>query len=199
MGQSDGPTCTDSGSRSLSRPRGHGPDTEGMTSREISTWLAAEEGPAFAQARDGHGSEAGMAASERNALRWVHSCGRIATMDFWQKLDALVDRSSVIVDRPKGSAHPHYPSLVYPLDYGFLEGTRSADGEGIDVWIGSLDGRAVTGILCTVNLGKRESEIKILLGCTEEEGAQALAVYPKSGLLVSRSEGMGRVAAEDRT
>ena len=39
-------------------------------------------------------------------------------MDFWDALDDLVDSSSVIVDRPKGSGHPRYSGFVYGLDYG---------------------------------------------------------------------------------
>lgn len=122
-------------------------------------------------------------------------------MEFWHKLDALVGRSAVVVDRPQGSAHPGYSSLVYPLDYGYLEGTRSADGGGIDVWCGSLGQRVVTGILCTVDLGKGDVEIKILLDCTEHEAAQALAVHnlgDQSGLLLLRSNSLGPIDAVHR-
>ena len=44
------------------------------------------------------------------------------------------------------------------------------DGAGIDVWVGSGDKR-VDGIICTVDLMKKDAEIKILIGCTEEEKA----------------------------
>lgn len=57
--------------------------------------------------------------------------------DFWTALDALVAQSRVVIDRPRGSAHPRYPHVVYPLDYGYLDGTSSMDGAGIDVWRGS--------------------------------------------------------------
>lgn len=57
---------------------------------------------------------------------------------FWAALDELVATSTVRIDRPKGTAHPRYPSFIYPLDYGYLEGTQAADGGGIDVWVGSL-------------------------------------------------------------
>ena len=134
-------------------------------------------------------------------LRCDQSCGRIAAMEFWQRLDTLANRCAVIVDRPKGSAHPGYPSLVYPLDYGYLEGTRSADGGGIDMWVGSLGQRVVTGILCTVDLRKGDAEIKILLDCTEDEAAQALAAHSRgeqSGLLILRSRGPAFEGAADQ-
>ena len=89
--------------------------------------------------------------------------------DFWVALDALVASGKIIIDRPKGSAHPKFPSLIYEVDYGYIENTSSMDGEGIDVWRGSLPTDEVCAIVCTVDLLKRDSEIKLLVGCTEEE------------------------------
>ena len=42
------------------------------------------------------------------------------------------------------------------------------DGAGIDVWVGSSE-KKCDAIICTVDLLKKDSEIKILIGCTEEE------------------------------
>jgi len=89
-------------------------------------------------------------------------------MDFWQALDLLVAEHDLVIDRPRGTAHPRYPDCIYPLDYGYLRGTSSSDGGGIDVWRGSSDA-GVVAIMVTVDMLKRDSEIKILLGCTEEE------------------------------
>jgi inorganic pyrophosphatase len=96
---------------------------------------------------------------------------------FWLKLDQLVASSRLCIDRPKGTAHPRYPELVYPYDYGYLEGTQGGDGHGIDVWVGSLPARAVMGVICTVDLHKRDAELKILLGCTPEEAAGMLKIH----------------------
>ena len=79
--------------------------------------------------------------------------------------------------------------MIYPLDYGYLEGTMSADGSGLDVWVGSLPDKAVTSVLCTVDLDKRDAEIKILLGCTPEEARQIVAIHNVGGqaaILVER-------------
>ena len=46
--------------------------------------------------------------------------------------------------------------------------TASMDGTGIDVWVGT-NGKNIDAIICIVDLMKRDSEIKILIGCTEEE------------------------------
>lgn len=81
----------------------------------------------------------------------------------------LVVSRPIVIDRPRGKAHPRNPDLIYPLDYGYVEGTLAADGDGIDVWIGSQDKRALTGIVCTYDTGDRDAEIKLLLGCTEND------------------------------
>ena len=88
---------------------------------------------------------------------------------FWNEMANLVVSRPIVIDRPRGEAHPRYPDLIYPLDYGYVEGTLAADGDGIDVWIGSQDERALSGIICTYDTGDRDAEIKLLLGCTEDD------------------------------
>ncbi|MFQ9651226.1 MAG: inorganic pyrophosphatase [Enterocloster sp.] len=85
---------------------------------------------------------------------------------FWTALDKLVEQSEIIIDRPKGSVHPGHPDFIYQVDYGFLRNTSSMDREGIDIWAGSDHTAGIDAILCTVDLLKRDSEIKILLDCT---------------------------------
>ncbi|MCP4540053.1 MAG: inorganic pyrophosphatase [Chloroflexi bacterium] len=97
--------------------------------------------------------------------------------NFWLKLDQLVAEHDQVVDRPKGSCHPRYPLFVYPLDYGYLEGTLAADGGGIDIWMGSMPNKTVTAVVCTVDMKKRDTEVKILLGCTPQEAREVLGVH----------------------
>jgi len=97
--------------------------------------------------------------------------------DFWSRLASLVSGGSVVFDRPKGSAHPDIPELIYPFDYGYLTGLRSGDGDEVDVWIGSLRRRVITGVICTVDMGKRDTEVKILLGCTRAEQRRILSLH----------------------
>ena len=110
--------------------------------------------------------------------------------EFWQALDKLVLESEIVIDRPKGSAHPRYPEFIYPLDYGYLVGTASADGDGIDVWRGSDPAERVDAIMCIVDLTKRDSEIKILLGCTKEESKIVCRIHNETesmkGILIRR-------------
>ena len=89
--------------------------------------------------------------------------------DFWQAIDKLVSSGKIVIDRPKGSFHPRFPNIKYEVDYGYIENTSSMDGGGIDIWLGSLVNKQVNAIICTVDLMKKDSEIKLLIGCTEEE------------------------------
>ena len=95
---------------------------------------------------------------------------------FWHAMDQLWRRGSIIVDRPKGSSHPRHADMIYPLDYGYVENTTSSDGGGIDVWLGSLNTlmnndnpKTLTGILCTFDTLKRDAEIKLLIGCSDND------------------------------
>ena len=88
---------------------------------------------------------------------------------FWQTFHELVRTNAIVVDRPKGTAHPRHPKLIYPFDYGYLENTSAGDGDGIDVWMGSSKDKTLTGILCTFDRLKRDAEIKLLIGCTSED------------------------------
>lgn len=112
---------------------------------------------------------------------------------FWAMLDALARGSAIVIDRPRGSAHPRYPDYIYPLDYGYLADTTAMDGGGIDLWRGSAAEPTLDALLVTVDSLKRDSEIKLLLGCTEaekqtvyrsqnEEGMHALLIRrPRKG------------------
>jgi inorganic pyrophosphatase len=95
--------------------------------------------------------------------------GSIGKELFWTRLDEILHSSEVIIDRPQGKAHPDHPAMVYPLDYGYLAGTSSPDGREIDVWLGSLPEKKLDAVICTVDLLKKDAEIKLILGCTERE------------------------------
>jgi len=92
----------------------------------------------------------------------------------FKAIQELVTTSKVVIERPKGSAHPRYPDYIYPLNYGYLDDTSSSDNNCIDVWTGSGDLKTVTGILVVVDPVKKDSEIKVLIGCDDDESAIAL-------------------------
>ena len=109
--------------------------------------------------------------------------------DFWNAVDELVNTSEIVIDRPKGSAHPRFPDFIYRFVYGYLKSTSSMDGAGIDCWIGSGE-KTVDAIMCIVDLMKRDSEIKILIGCTEEEKTEIFKAHNETqymkGVMIRR-------------
>ena len=46
---------------------------------------------------------------------------------------------TVTVDRPLGSAHPDYPEMIYPVNYGYIAGIMAPDGEEQDAYILGVD------------------------------------------------------------
>ena len=70
-----------------------------------------------------------------------------------------------------------------------MKDTNSIDKEGIDVWVGTGE-KKIDAIMCIVDLLKRDSEIKIMIGCTEEEKQLIYQTHNESqwmkGLLIRR-------------
>ena len=78
------------------------------------------------------------------------------------------------------------------MDYGYLDGTKSSDNEGIDVWLGTDAEQKLDAIVCTVDLVKRDSEIKLLIGCTPAEKLYIKSFYNEwpqmGGILIERDD-----------
>ena len=61
---------------------------------------------------------------------------------------------TVTVDRPIGSTHPEHPDMVYPVNYGYVEGVAAPDGEEQDAYILGIDTPVekftgmVVGVIC---------------------------------------------------
>lgn len=111
--------------------------------------------------------------------------------EFWNAIDKLLEESEIVIDRPKGSVHPRYPGFLYKVDYGYLKDTSSMDGGGIDIWKGTALEQKADAIICIVDLLKRDSEIKILIGCTEEEKKVIYKTHNETeymkGIMIQRS------------
>ncbi len=88
---------------------------------------------------------------------------------FWQKLDSLFFSSDIVIDRKRGSVHPSYSNLIYPVDYGYLNDTLSTDGFEIDVFVGSEKKQVIDTMIVSADLLKKDIEVKILYGCNDEE------------------------------
>jgi len=122
---------------------------------------------------------------------------------FWHNIDQLINDSKIVIDRPKGSQHPRFPTIIYPTAYGYLEGTSAMDGGGIDVWVGNIVLSSIrgasgghklksTGIIVTLDLLKRDAEVKILIGCSEDETERIMRLTNEhdvfQGVLVRRGD-----------
>jgi len=56
-------------------------------------------------------------------------------------LKALGTVVTVTIDRPLGTSHPKHPSIVYPINYGYIHGVLAPDGDWQDAYVlgGYLD------------------------------------------------------------
>lgn len=48
--------------------------------------------------------------------------------------DFLGKKVRVVVDRKMGSKHPKF-GFIYPVNYGYIENTKSPDGEDLDAYV----------------------------------------------------------------
>ncbi len=56
----------------------------------------------------------------------------IETPDYAGILGSTVSGS---IDRPLGSRHPDHPDMLYPVNYGYVDGLTAGDGEEQDVYV----------------------------------------------------------------
>ena len=86
----------------------------------------------------------------------------------WAGWEALIERHGLTIDRPYRSAHPDFPSIIYPLDYGYIHETVGTDGYEVDVFVGSA-ANGLVGLLWTKDHRRGDREAKLLYRCTPEE------------------------------
>lgn len=104
---------------------------------------------------------------------------------FWQKIDSLVLSTNIVISQPKGSHHPQYMNMVYPVDYGYLN-----DTDTIKLFKGSIKTTKVDAIMIVADVLKSDLEVKLLLGCDEKEENRILQFINQTdyqkGILVRR-------------
>lgn len=115
---------------------------------------------------------------------------------FWQKIDSLVLSTNVIISQEKGSHHPKYLNMIYPVKYGYLE-----DTDAIKVFRGSLKKSTPDAIMVVGDILKRDLEVKLLWGCTPEEEIEILRFINQTdyqkGILVRRGNDLPEWAITD--
>ncbi len=100
--------------------------------------------------------------------------------------DILGKSVSGTIDRPLGSRHPDYPEMLYPVNYGYVDGLTAGDGEEQDVYllgeagpVSSFSGRVIAvchrlndvedkWIVSADGLPRSEAEIRAAIGFQEQ-------------------------------
>jgi len=86
----------------------------------------------------------------------------------WEAWESCISQNGITIERPRTTAHPDYTSVVYPLDYGYVNDTLGTDGDALDVFVG----RGTTGLvgaILTTDLRQRDREAKLLYDCTPSD------------------------------
>ena len=114
----------------------------------------------------------------------------VATHLAWEAWEQTIATHGITIDRPYGSAHPRYPEIIYPIDYGYVNGTRGTDGDGLDLFVGTAD-LGLVGLILTRDYRQGDREAKLLYRCSPEEiyRAHGFINYDRSlleGVLVLR-------------
>ncbi|NQV73964.1 hypothetical protein HQ496_12640 [bacterium] len=86
----------------------------------------------------------------------------------WEMWDGAIALKGMTIDRPARSAHPSYPDIIYPIDYGYVNDSISVDGEELDVFVGSASNGLVAAIF-TSDIRKGDQECKLIYNCSPEE------------------------------
>ena len=85
----------------------------------------------------------------------------------------------VTVDRPLGSRHPEFPDMIYPVNYGYVEGVIGGDGEWQDAYVLGIDKplKEFCGLIAAVIHREDDPEDKwvVVPGGSEISDAEILA------------------------
>lgn len=109
----------------------------------------------------------------------------------WVAWEWYIRSNGITIDRPEGTSHPDFSSVIYPLDYGFVNRTLATDGAPIDIFVGSST-TGLVGTLLTTDHRQQDREFKLLYDCTPVEvyTVHGFINYDRSlltGVLVLRS------------
>ncbi|MCH4266717.1 MAG: Inorganic pyrophosphatase [Solobacterium sp.] len=93
---------------------------------------------------------------------------------FWQKVDTLFLSSNLNIIHKKGETHPRFKNMIYPVNYGKLEDTAETGNTGISIYLGSGSHSVVTALIIAADILEKSLDVKILVGCTDEETEDVL-------------------------
>jgi inorganic pyrophosphatase len=94
--------------------------------------------------------------------------------DEWRRWERRIADRGVVIDRPRGHAHPLYADMIYPCDYGHVPGTAAADGEEVDVFVGAAQ-TGLVGLIDLTHAPSGVSEPKLLVGLSRADADDIIA------------------------
>lgn len=86
----------------------------------------------------------------------------------WAVWENTITENGITIDRPIGSTHPRHKDIIYPISYGYINGTKSSDGQEVDIFVGSA-ANGLVGAIATRDFRKGDREIKLLFNCSPTE------------------------------
>jgi inorganic pyrophosphatase len=86
----------------------------------------------------------------------------------WRRWEQLINDRGIVIDRPRGTAHPLYPDMIYPCDYGHLPDTRAPDGEDVDIFVGPAPAGLV-GLIALTHQPSGIREPKLLMNLSRAD------------------------------
>ncbi|RMH71761.1 MAG: hypothetical protein D6675_05855 [Gemmatimonadetes bacterium] len=86
----------------------------------------------------------------------------------WLFWECLIETNGISIDRPYGTAHPEYPHIIYPLDYGYINNTTGLDGMEVDIFVGSAN-NGLVAMIFTNDYRRGDQEFKLIYNCTPPE------------------------------
>jgi len=92
---------------------------------------------------------------------------------FWQKVDTLYSSGDFKLKHAKGTPHKHYPSLLYPCDFGYVQ-TLDNDVETPMEVFKVEGGKKVDAITLCADILTKRFEVKALVGLTDEQMEEVL-------------------------
>lgn len=90
---------------------------------------------------------------------------------FWER---LIDERGIVIDRPRGHAHPLYPDMIYPCDYGHIPGAAAADGHAIDGFVGPVQ-TGLVGLIALTHPPSGIADPKLLVNLTQQDANDIVA------------------------
>jgi inorganic pyrophosphatase len=89
----------------------------------------------------------------------------------WRRWEQLIIEHGIVIDRPRGHAHPPYPNMIYPCDYGHVPDTSAPGGEDVDVFVGPVP-TGLVGLIVLTHQPSGVSEPKLLMNLPRADADQ---------------------------